>query len=136
MILALAINLASKRSIEACLGKISDVRILASVNLLTSLRGTAAGLKTQLRQLPMGTATRALLSNKLGGALQENLAGLIDSGVFESFENREELLDKQQILKNLSMISSYRGNRLKLNMPVRGQRTHTNAKTRRKRKII
>ncbi|HMP27978.1 MAG TPA: 30S ribosomal protein S13 [Saprospiraceae bacterium] len=49
--------------------------------------------------------------------------------------NHAELFLKQQNIKTLQLISSYRGHRHSLNMPVRGQRTHSNSKTRRKRKI-
>lgn len=38
-------------------------------------------------------------------------------------------------VKRLMEIGSYRGNRHKRNLPVRGQRTHTNARTRRGRRI-
>lgn len=41
---------------------------------------------------------------------------------------------KSQNLKNLFSIKSYRGLRLKQGLPVRGQRTHTNARTSRKRR--
>jgi ribosomal protein S13 len=44
--------------------------------------------------------------------------------------------EKHQSIKNFLLTNSYRGLRHKLNMPVRGQRTHTNAKTRRKRKVV
>jgi small subunit ribosomal protein S13 len=37
-------------------------------------------------------------------------------------------------IKRLMEIGSYRGNRHKRSMPVRGQRTHTNARTRRGRR--
>lgn len=38
-------------------------------------------------------------------------------------------------IKRLMEIGSYRGNRHKRNLPCRGQRTHTNARTRRGRRI-
>ncbi|MCB1052539.1 MAG: 30S ribosomal protein S13 [Acidobacteria bacterium] len=38
-------------------------------------------------------------------------------------------------IKRLMEIGSYRGNRHKRNLPARGQRTHTNARTRRGRRI-
>lgn len=40
---------------------------------------------------------------------------------------------KSLIIKNLIAIKSYRGLRLKQGLPVRGQRTHTNARTSRKK---
>ena len=45
---------------------------------------------------------------------------------------------KEQVKKNIDFLinlKNYKGNRHKLNYPVRGQRTHTNAKTRNKFKI-
>ena len=41
---------------------------------------------------------------------------------------------KSQNLKTLFSIKSYKGLRLKQGLPVRGQRTHTNARTARKRR--
>ena len=41
---------------------------------------------------------------------------------------------KSQNVKNLVSIKSYRGLRLKEGLPVRGQRTHTNARTARKKR--
>ena len=41
----------------------------------------------------------------------------------------------QQNIKRLKDIGSYRGNRHKRKLPVRGQRTHTNARTKRGRPI-
>ena len=40
-------------------------------------------------------------------------------------------LDRIQDIRRLEEIGSYRGRRHKLKLPVRGQRTHTNARTRR-----
>ena len=42
----------------------------------------------------------------------------------------------QRDVKNCIMIGSYRGFRHNDGLPLRGQRTHTNAKTSRKRKIL
>jgi uncharacterized protein YqjF (DUF2071 family) len=51
-----------------------------------------------------------------------------------SITNKKDFLIKNQSLKELSLINTYRANRMSRNLPIRGQRTHTNAKTRRKRK--
>ena len=40
-----------------------------------------------------------------------------------------------QDIRRLEEIGSYRGRRHKLKLPVRGQRTHTNARTKRGKKI-
>lgn len=42
---------------------------------------------------------------------------------------------KRLLINNLISIKSYRGLRLTQGLPVRGQRTHTNAKTARKKKF-
>lgn len=44
-------------------------------------------------------------------------------------------ISKIQDIRRLEEISSYRGRRHKLKLPVRGQRTHTNARTKRGKKI-
>jgi small subunit ribosomal protein S13 len=44
-------------------------------------------------------------------------------------------LNNLQNIRRLEEISSYRGRRHKLKLPVRGQRTHTNARTKRGKKI-
>ncbi|MEK9726531.1 MAG: 30S ribosomal protein S13 [Candidatus Margulisiibacteriota bacterium] len=44
-------------------------------------------------------------------------------------------ISNMQDIRRLEEISSYRGRRHKLKLPVRGQRTHTNARTKRGKKI-
>ena len=66
---------------------------------------------------------------------KEQIAKLIT--LIESSNNlvlTEELKKlKSQNIKNLFSIKSYRGLRLRQGLPVRGQRTHTNARTARKK---
>nr|YP_009370726.1 ribosomal protein S13 [Eukaryota sp. BB2]AQL10432.1 ribosomal protein S13 [Eukaryota sp. BB2] len=50
------------------------------------------------------------------------------------FENNLKRYEEQQIL-NLIELRSYKGMRHSLGYPVRGQRTHTNAKTKRKKHV-
>ena len=45
-------------------------------------------------------------------------------------------LSRLQDIRRLEEIGSYRGRRHKLNLPVRGQRTHTNTRTKRKGKKV
>ena len=45
-------------------------------------------------------------------------------------------LSRLQDIRRLEEIGSYRGRRHKLNLPVRGQRTHTNSRTKRKGKKV
>ena len=44
-------------------------------------------------------------------------------------------INHMQDIRRLEEISSYRGRRHKLKLPVRGQRTHTNARTKRGKKL-
>lgn len=54
-----------------------------------------------------------------------------------SFQVEGDLrLDRLQDVRRLEEIGSYRGRRHKLKLPVRGQRTHTNARTRRAGKKV
>jgi|SRR5690606_21622159 len=59
-----------------------------------------------------------------------------DSEWFSVYNNLTFFLTKVQRIKELQLIDSFKGERHYLNMPVRGQRTRTNARTRRKRKVI
>ena len=44
-------------------------------------------------------------------------------------------IKRTQDIRRLQEINSYRGRRHKLKLPVRGQRTHTNARTKRGKKV-
>jgi small subunit ribosomal protein S13 len=52
-----------------------------------------------------------------------------------NFINSNDIYTKHQNIKNKLLILSFKGERHKLRMPVRGQRTRTNARTRRKRGV-
>lgn len=67
------------------------------------------------------------------------LGGIVDSPIIQSLLTdvaNSNAFKKHQNIKNLLLTNCYRGLRHSLNMPVRGQRTHTNSKTRRKRKLV
>lgn len=93
--------------------------------------------------LGIGKSKSNLICNKLGfsknyklkNISKEQLVKLINtiesSGILITGDLKKV---KSQNLKNLFSIKSYRGLRLKQGLPVRGQRTHTNARTVRKRK--
>lgn len=49
--------------------------------------------------------------------------------------HNDDYLKKQEAFAKLKKQRSYRYFRLKRNLPTRGQRTHTNARTRRKRRV-
>lgn len=50
------------------------------------------------------------------------------------FNNQNKL--KEKFFSKIKKLQNYKFSRLERNLPLRGQRTHTNAKTRRKRNII
>lgn len=69
--------------------------------------------------------------NKKAGALSEsevvNIRGIIDNTFKVEGELRREVAMN---IKGLMDLGSYRGLRHRRSLPVRGQRTHTNARTR------
>jgi len=69
--------------------------------------------------------------------IKKNLAFKVEILLKKEQVNRGKFL-KENIKKNVEFLielKNYKGNRHKLKYPVRGQRTHTNAKTRTKFKI-
>src|SRR6056300_1414196 len=75
------------------------------------------------------------LKTKLGNLSQESIKSItdfIDSYYIIGNKLNREKLDN---IKKLIKISSYRGFRHVKGLPLRGQRTHTNAKTSRKFKV-
>lgn len=57
---------------------------------------------------------------------------VIDAGIKVEGDLRKEI---QENIKRLKQIGSYRGKRHLLNLPVRGQRTRTNARTKRGKRV-
>lgn len=57
---------------------------------------------------------------------------VIDSGIKTEGDLRKEV---QENIKRLKQIGSYRGKRHLANLPVRGQRTRTNARTKRGKRV-
>ena len=92
----------------------------------------------------IGRTNSAQLLAKLNGAidpktrvkdLTENQVGLINNLLTKEYRVEGEL--RREVLGNvqrLQEIQSYRGIRHRRNLPVRGQRTRTNARTRRGRR--
>lgn len=71
---------------------------------------------------------------KIKDISQEQLSKLIKIVEFLNILVAEDLLKSRLLVaKNLVTIKSYRGLRRYQGLPVRGQRTHTNAKTSRKK---
>lgn len=69
--------------------------------------------------------------NRFGGFGEKDLTHYLLSNLVHN-----DSFEKHQSIKNFLLTGAYRGLRHKLYMPVRGQRTHTNAKTRRKRRVV
>ncbi len=67
--------------------------------------------------------------------LEENEIVLIREKVRQYKIEGDLRVDHVQDIRRLQDINCYRGRRHKLKLPTRGQRTHTNARTRRGKKI-
>ena len=104
--------------------------------------------KPVVRALPsiygIGKYYSSLICNKLGFANNYKILDLKKKQITTLIKEIESLdlllasdLKKSKLLvvKRLIDINSYKGVRKKRKLPVRGQRTHTNAKTSRKIKI-
>jgi len=83
----------------------------------------------------LGGRAFELLVIKLGFSNKLQYPNALEENYLDHFTNRSEIYQKQQNLKLLQLTASFKGARHKSFLPVRGQRTHTNAKTRRKYKI-
>jgi len=92
----------------------------------------------------IGKATALEIIEKLNGAIEpatrvkdmtENQVGLLNSLLAKEYRVEGELRREiQQHIHRHVEIGSYRGVRHRRNLPVRGQRTRTNARTRRGRR--
>ncbi len=86
----------------------------------------------------VGRSTASDICNKAGVSPDMRTRDLTDAEVAKIRENIEKNLkvegdlrrETSQNIKRLMEISSYRGIRHRKGLPVRGQRTHTNARTR------
>lgn len=67
--------------------------------------------------------------------LEEREVVLIRDKLREQKVEGDLRISRLQDIRRLEEINSYRGRRHKLKLPVRGQRTHTNARTKRGKKI-
>lgn len=91
----------------------------------------------------IGKTTSFLLCKKLGFSLNLKIKDLAQEQTLEILKlvdslnlilNNDLKKIKSLKIKNLISIKSYRGLRRLRNLPVRGQRTHTNAKSSRRNK--
>jgi small subunit ribosomal protein S13 len=92
------------------------------------------GRSTAQKILAEAGVDPALNSDDLGAEDQVHIRNLID----EKYKVEGDLRrDVQQSIKRLMDLGSYRGIRHRRGLPVRGQRTHTNARTRKgPRKVV
>lgn len=67
--------------------------------------------------------------------LEESEIVSIRDRVRKEMVEGDKRISNVQDIRRLEEIGSYRGRRHKLKLPVRGQRTHTNARTKRGKKI-
>ncbi|MGH7864948.1 MAG: 30S ribosomal protein S13 [Candidatus Binataceae bacterium] len=99
---------------------------------LTYIYGIGRSLALKILQQAKVDLTRK--TDDLSADEQVRIRQVIDSGVQVEGDLRRTM---QQSVKRLIDLGCYRGVRHRKNLPVRGQRTHTNARTRKgPRKIV
>jgi small subunit ribosomal protein S13 len=92
------------------------------------------GRSSALKILGKAGVNGAIKSDDLSAEDQSRIRQVIDTDFEVEGDLRREI---QQNIKRLMDLGSYRGIRHRRNLPVRGQRTHTNARTRKgPRKIV
>jgi len=95
---------------------------IAGVNIPTNKR-----VEIALRYIHgIGPAKAREITQKVGIASDRRVAELTDAEVIQI----RETIDAEYIVKRLMDLGCYRGLRHRRRLPVRGQRTHTNARTR------
>jgi small subunit ribosomal protein S13 len=105
----------------------NEKRIEASLSYLYGI-----GHKTALKILEQAAVDGNLRTGELSEEHLVKIAQVIQSeGIMIEGDLRRK---KQAALKRLTSINCYRGQRHKRGLPVRGQRTRTNARTRKGRK--
>ena len=109
--------------------------------LETNLPENKAVFFALARVYGIGKNTAFLICKKLGFSINLKIKDLTQEQIIEILQlvdslnlllNNELKKFKSLTLKNLISIKSYRGLRRVRGLPVRGQRTHTNAKSARK----
>jgi small subunit ribosomal protein S13 len=99
---------------------------------LTYIHGI--GRSSAIKILDQAKVDRARKTDDLSADEQVRIRQAIDGGVQVEGDLRRMV---QQSIKRLMDLGCYRGIRHRKNLPVRGQRTHTNARTRKgPRKIV
>ncbi len=92
------------------------------------------GRASAIRILDQASVDRARKSDDLSAEEQSRIRQVIDTDFEVEGDLRREI---QQNIKRLMDLGCYRGIRHRRSLPVRGQRTHTNARTRKgPRKVV
>ena len=119
-------GLATKRNME--LARIAGVNIPTNKRVpiaLTYIHGIGAAIAQQICEAANIDASRRV--NELSDAEVLSVREYIDANLTVEGDLRREV---QMNIKRLMDLGCYRGLRHRRNLPVRGQRTHTNARTR------
>lgn len=114
MIRIAGIDLTDQKRIDFALTKIYGIGWSNTVSILKEARVDPAKRTNELNEEEVGRIQKAVESYKIEGDLR-----------FEIQEN----------IKRLKEIGSYRGIRHSHNLPVRGQRTRSNARTKRGKRV-
>jgi len=110
------VDLPQNKRVDVALTKIFGIGVVTSKKIITKLNG-AVDPRTRVRDL------------------SESQVGLLSSLISKEYRVEGEL--KREVQQNIHRcveIGSYRGVRHRRNLPVRGQRTRTNARIRRGRR--
>lgn len=97
---------------------------------LTHIYGV--GLKNVVKLLQSAKVDSAKRAKDLTEEEISKIQKVIDTTLKVEGDLRKEVLEN---IKRLKQINSYRGKRHSLNLPVRGQRTRTNARTKRGKRV-
>jgi len=97
---------------------------------LTHLYGV--GRKNVVKLLQKATVDPAKRARDLTEEEVSKIQKILDTAFKVEGDLRREI---QENIKRLKQINSYRGRRHTLNLPVRGQRTRTNARTKRGKRV-
>ena len=108
------VNLPVNKKIEIALTYILGIGLTTSQNILSKLKIDPTILVKDLTESHIVSIREELSTILLEGDLRRKVG---------------------QDIRRLKEINSYRGNRHKRNLPCRGQRTHTNARTKRGKKV-
>ncbi len=112
---------------------------IAGVNIPTEKRIEIA--LTYIFGISLATSRKILAATKIDGNIRvknltESQVESIRSYLDKNFKVENDLrIEVSQNIKRLKEINSYRGIRHIKNLPVRGQRTKTNARTKRGKKV-